>query len=262
MHERKHHYNHFAGRRAVFTRWGSRSCPKTSRKLYDGFIGGGAHNHNGSGANNICMHPQPQNPAGASTGNQNGALLYGVEYENTGAVDKNHDKDAGCVVCQQRSGAGVSPYVQWGRKSCTNGHKTEYYGLIMASHYSHKKSEFICVDWERAFHSTSSNSNHNGGLLYTTEVEQGSADKAYGHDIEVSCAVCSSSTEVICGKILNCATTVTCTTKTNHQCSKCEAGYYLANAGADNCIPCPPGKYCDGTTKIQDNSGGWDIVFD
>merc|ERR1712048_1385555 len=62
-------------------------------------------------------------------------------------------------------------YVQWGRKTCTNGHATQYYGLIMADHYSYKKSEYICVDWDRAPHMRSSNSNHNGGLLYTTEMQ-------------------------------------------------------------------------------------------
>merc|ERR1711918_292217 len=58
--------------------------------------------------------------------------MGGVEYENTGAVDKNHDKDAACIVCQQRSATGRIPYVQWGRKTCSGGQKTEYYGVIMA----------------------------------------------------------------------------------------------------------------------------------
>jgi len=153
----------------------------------------GAYNHNGSGYNELCMHPQGEKVAGASGGNQNGALLYGVEYENTGAVDKNHDKDAACVVCQHKSPERV-PYVQWGRKTCSNGHKTEYYGVIMSDHHNHKKSEFICVDWERAFHKTNNNGNQNGGLLYTTEMEAqgGSADDlAYGQDRELSCVLCS-----------------------------------------------------------------------
>jgi len=152
----------------------------------------GAYNHNGSGYNELCMHPQGEKVAGASGGNQNGALLYGVEYENTGAVDKNHDKDAACAVCQQRSATGRIPYVQWGRKTCSGGQKTEYYGVIMASHYGQQKSEFICVDWERAFHKTSNSGSQNGGLLYTTEMEGGSADQLkYGTDRELSCAVCT-----------------------------------------------------------------------
>merc|ERR1712048_1091628 len=175
---------------AVYTRWGSLKCPNGARKLYEGRVGGAHHGHNGSGANMLCMHPIPERPDGASTGSQNGALIYGTEYENTGAVDKNHDKDAGCVVCEKVNVGSV--YVQWGRKTCSGGQKTVYYGVIMASHYSQQKSEYICVDWERAIHSTSSNSNHNGGLLYTTEMEPGSADElVYGKDRELSCAVCT-----------------------------------------------------------------------
>merc|ERR1712019_264232 len=139
------------------------------------------------------MHPEPEWPEGVSTGSQNGALLYGVEYENTGAVDKNHNKDAGCAVCEHKRSTGM-PYVQWGRKTCSNGHKTEYHGLVMADHYTHQKSEYICVDWERAAHKTSSNADQNGSLLYTTEMEAkgGSADEiVYGQDRELSCALCS-----------------------------------------------------------------------
>ena len=182
-----------AGRRAIFTRWGSRSCPKGTVKLYEGFVAKDYYTHKGSGANYLCMHPQPQWPAGMSGGNQDGALLYGVEYQNTGAVDKNNDHDAGCVVCEHETAASV--YVQWGRKSCTNGHNTLYWGLIMADHYTHQKSLYICVDWERAAHATSSTGNQNGGLLYTTEMQtnghSSGDEKQYGHDRELSCAVCS-----------------------------------------------------------------------
>ena len=245
---------------AVYSRWGSRSCPDGAKKLYEGFIGNGAHNHNGSGHNNLCLHPEPQWPDGMSTGNQNGALLYGTEYENTGSVDKNLDKDAGCVVCEHR-GVGI-PYVQWGRMKCTNDHNTEYTGVVMASHYSQKKSEFICVDTERAFHKTSSNSNHNGALLYTTEMEAGNAFKAYGHDMEVSCAVCAATQPIFCTAISNCGVPVTCTTKKNQQCSKCKIGYFIVNGAIDSCAKCPKGKFCDGTTAQQANAGGWDMAVE
>ena len=243
----------------VYVRWGSKTCVGKDTKLYDSFMASSAHNQNGSGYNELCMHPQGQPPDGVHGGSQNGALLYGVEYENTGAVDKNHDKDAACVVCKKGGSAAQTPYVQWGRKSCSNGHQTMYYGLIMASHYSQKKSEFICVDWERAFHSTSSNSNHNGGMLYTTELEGGSADAAYSHNVELSCALCLSINQIICDVIENCASAVTCSTKTNHQCSKCEAGFLLIEGKSDKCVACPPGKYCDGGASAKDNLGGVDV---
>merc|ERR1712048_460761 len=177
----------------VYTRWGSQSCPSGTRGLYKGFMATDYYTHPGSGANYLCMHPQPQFPPGMSNDNQDGALLYGVEYQNTGAVDKNHNKDAGCILCERMKTASV--YVQWGRKTCTDGHKLEYYGVIMADRYTHQASEYICVDWERAAHATSSNADHNGGLLYTTEMppngHSSGDEKQYGHDRELSCAVCS-----------------------------------------------------------------------
>merc|ERR1711959_117752 len=173
----------------VYTMWGKNNC-RTGTKLYQGWIGGSNAGHPGGGNNYLCMHPQPQWPPGMKTCNQNGALIYGTEYENTGAIDKNHDKDAGCVVCA-RKGVG-SVYKQWGRTSCTNNHERIYWGLIMATHYSQRKSRFICVDFERAVHARSSNANNNGALLYTTEMEQGSSNKnQYGHDRKISCVVCA-----------------------------------------------------------------------
>jgi len=177
----------------VYTRWGSNTCPSGATKLYAGAMAHDHYTHQGSGYNFLCLHPKPELLPGNNKGSQNGALLYGVEYENTGAVDKNHDKDAACVVCQHKRPERV-PYVQWGRKTCSNGHKAEYYGVIMSDHYTHKKSEFICVDWERAFHKTSNNGSQNGALLYTTEMEaQGGSgdDLAYGQDRELSCVLCS-----------------------------------------------------------------------
>merc|ERR1712059_137283 len=98
--------------------------------------------------------------------------------------------DSGCSVCYHKQSPIV--YTQWGRLSCSNGQTREYYGVVMASHYSQKKSEFICVDWERSYHSRNYNGDHNGALLYTTEVEGGASDETqYGHDREISCCVCS-----------------------------------------------------------------------
>jgi len=189
-------------RRAVYTRWGSKTCPMGSKLIYSGFMSTSLYSHTGSGYNMLCMHPSPQMPSGYDAANNDGALLYGVEYENTGAIDRHHDYDAACAVCQW--GAGGSVYVEWGNaesrdnpstpKTCGNpAHEMIYTGLIMSEKYDHRKGEFICVDLERDYvgEAAQSDDNHNGGLLYTTEMEQGSADEyAYPHDREVGCTVC------------------------------------------------------------------------
>merc|ERR1711998_98547 len=177
---------------AVYTKWGSNKCSKSSFKLYGGFIAGSYYSHNGGGANYICMHENPQQPKEYSTGNQQGNLLYGTEYENTGArsLDKNANKDAACSVCRVSSSTTV--HTQWGRTSCSNGHVTEYSGLVMGSYYTNQKAYSICVDLERAYHAQSSDSNSNGAQLYISEMEGGASDEGrYPSNREVACAVCS-----------------------------------------------------------------------
>merc|ERR1712176_706777 len=117
-----------------------------------------------------------------------------MEYENTGAIDKNHDGDAACVVCMHKTASHI--YVQWGRNTCTGGHTTEYSGLVMGKAYSQSVGQTVCVDTERALHKRSVKHDDNGGLLYTTDMQQGSSDEIYPHDREVSCAVCSSTKPV------------------------------------------------------------------
>eukprot|EP01050_Picozoa_sp_SAG11_P005440 SAG11_NODE_384_length_9897_cov_11.158502_8_plen_575_part_00 len=178
-----------AGGGFVYTRWGSRSCPDGSTLLYDGFIAGSHYTHTGGGYNYVCMHPEPQYPDGYDDADNNGNLLYGTEYENTGAIDLNQDGDAACAVCQAST---LQVYVQWGRNTCSNEHTTEYTGLVMGTHYSQTKSSTVCVDVERATTAATDAADENGALLYTTEMEGGSSDEAlYPHNREVSCAACS-----------------------------------------------------------------------
>jgi hypothetical protein len=177
--------------KAVYTRWGSRSCPTGSTKMYEGFIAGSHHSHHGGGYNYLCMTEHSAAPPGANTHDNNGELLYGVEYHNTGSVDKNHGHDAACAVCQHD--AAPYTFTQWGRYgSCTNGFEKVYEGLIMSDWYTHYKTESICVDMERAAHAGSSSGTQSQGILYTSEMEGGSAhEEWYPHDIELGCTVCA-----------------------------------------------------------------------
>eukprot|EP01050_Picozoa_sp_SAG11_P039398 SAG11_NODE_16558_length_544_cov_0.806742_1_plen_146_part_01 len=71
----------------IYTRWGSTACNGTGTKLYDGFIAGSHYAHNGGGADWLCMHPEPQFPDGYDDNEQPWSnLLYGTEYEDTGAL--------------------------------------------------------------------------------------------------------------------------------------------------------------------------------
>jgi hypothetical protein len=187
-----------AGRegKSVFHRWGSRTCPAGSSLLYHGTMMSEDSHHRGGGANTICMHPAMQYPSGWSSGNQNGALLYTMEYQDTDAIDHNEMHEAACAVCELDHWESV--YTQWGRSTtCTNGHITLYTGFVMAHHYTHQRSEFICVDSERAAIPGSSSGNENGGNLYTTEFQCPSEChlEKYPSEVEVGCAVCVAEVE-------------------------------------------------------------------
>jgi hypothetical protein len=160
--------------------------------LYTGFASSSYYNDRGGGANALCLHESPEVPVGASAGDQNGGRLFGTEYQHTGQVDKNHDKDAACTVCELETAGKV--YTQWGRsKDCSNEHYTLYQGIVMSNHYTQNKNEFVCVSTDRAFHAKSSNADNNGNLWYTVEVEAGSMDEdVYQHNREIGCVVCVS----------------------------------------------------------------------
>ena len=129
----------------MYTRWGARTCPSSAALLYEGYMAGG-----GGGYNFVCLHSDAQHPAGYSDKFELGDTLNGVQYASTGIIFTDSDGYAACGVCQPTDGA-VDVYTQWGRTSCSNGHQTEYDGLIMAQWYKRygDPEEFVCVDLQR-----------------------------------------------------------------------------------------------------------------
>lgn len=176
----------------TYVRWGSNSCPSGSELLFKGIAAGNHYDHSGSGTNTLCLHTSPQYPKGFSDGDQDGALLYGTEYQNTGTLDGSakENKDAACAMCMSSTAGDV--YVQWGRSnSCSNEHTTLYTGLVMADYYKYHEEDTLCVDPERASHAGGSSGNENGHLWYTSESEKGAIDESiYPDDREVGCSVC------------------------------------------------------------------------
>ena len=180
----------------VYTRWGSTDCPSGTNAVYSGFMAQGGSAATGGGANILCMHPEPEFPDGldaASRGTDNqAAYLFGVEYKGSNhPLDKNLGGDGACALCEATAARHV--YVQWGRSSCAHGHVLEYTGLLMSSGAAEHKGEHVCVDLERAVHSTSSSARDPmSGSLYLLEMQPGAANEcAYPAYREITCAVCS-----------------------------------------------------------------------
>lgn len=201
----------------IFTRWGHNDCPDRTQLLYTGLVGGAHHNHGGSGVNSICLtRDSNHKPGGVRTGNDDGALLYGVEYEHN-MLDQNdhetfyHDHDAGCAVCQMTEPGNV--FTTWGSMVCgpdsaadnvPKSHRGSYeldvyelyHGMVFSSHMNRKRFSYRCVDDQHARHMGTRRSGEsdarwyitifgNNGAGYTTDWNH-ERQGGYGHGQEGS----------------------------------------------------------------------------
>jgi len=180
----------------VYTAWGRTSCPYGST-VYWGYVGGSHYTHGGSGSNYQCLRRDPSRLQ-VHSGNNDGALIYGTEFETNALGYSNsntrydHDYEATCSVCYVDHKSTV--FMQPGHTTCPSGFSRAYYGNLMSERHNHTgRMEYICVYY--APHSTGSKSNHNGALLYYVEAEWGalpcsSSSSTYTQNYELSCAVC------------------------------------------------------------------------
>jgi len=175
----------------TYTRWGRTSCGAGAQPVYTGYAATAHYAHSGSGHNTLCLTDSPT-WGDHNDGNQQGALIYGMEYETSGfglsTLAGLQNYDARCTVCL-RTPATVSVMVP-GTQVCPSGLTLEYAGYLMATHYTQGSGEFVCVD--QAPESAGSPVSNDGGLWYPTEAECGSLPcLPYIQDREVTCAVCT-----------------------------------------------------------------------
>ena len=146
----------------------------------------------GGGVNYLCLPSDPEFPSNAEGGNQNGAYVYGVEYEKWGSsrfFASVHDHDAPCAVCevQGRSQVLMVP----AKQTCPDGWTKEYDGLQASQHHTNKGSEFICVS--SGMESVpGGDANVHGGTLHVVETQCGPLQcPPYVAGNELSCVVCT-----------------------------------------------------------------------
>eukprot|EP00164_Ancoracysta_twista_P000466 GFYU01000625.1.p1 GENE.GFYU01000625.1~~GFYU01000625.1.p1 ORF type:complete len:964 (-),score=240.40 GFYU01000625.1:75-2966(-) len=180
---------------SVYTRWGVRSCPTGSELIHNGMGAGPYHGHAGSGTNLLCL-PEGPEYNDRHGGNQDGALLYRLEYvmNGYGAGSMTHldHHEVGCSVCQA-TGA-TATFTVSGSYICPENTRREYYGQLMSAHYTHHKNSFICVDVEAETLGDGGHANH--ALIYPVESEMaggraGTGGSDWQMNMEVVCAVCS-----------------------------------------------------------------------
>ena len=181
----------------VFTRWGRDDCPVGTDLVYAGIAAGGHYGDTGSGANTVCLHANPE-WADFSDLDENGALLYGTEFQSTGyglgafsPFDTLNDQEGLCAVCLD-AGADLEIMVP-GRRTCPVGWIPRVEGYLMAQHHNEvRTSEYLCIDQDPM--PGGSNVNDNGNLWYPVEGECGSlpcGPGEYVQDREITCVICT-----------------------------------------------------------------------
>ena len=159
-----------------------------------GRMGGEHYNHQGGGANYLCLPDKPKYDKYIN-GHQSAGYVYGTEYEVSrvpGLFKKQnlHDHDAPCVACYVRSRG--SMLMMPARNDCPSGWTEEYHGYLMTAYHDHRNQKnFICVDEDAEF-VPGSGASLNGALLYPVEGVCGSLPcLPYVAGREMTCAVCT-----------------------------------------------------------------------
>ena len=178
---------------SVYVRWGRKQCPNQAEMIYTGQMAGPSHSSSGSGANPLCLVANPVF-GDHNDKDQNGARIYGIQYATSGyglpLFSSLNSKSVPCTVCFLNHKS--SPIMIPASHTCPDYWALEYAGYLFAAHYSHKKTNWICIDQHAESLSSSTSSQ---SYLYPTEVECGSisCSRTYGgyiQDKEMTCAVC------------------------------------------------------------------------
>ncbi|XP_025077969.1 uncharacterized protein LOC112554416 [Pomacea canaliculata] len=150
------------------------------------YVAGSLYTKFGSGANFLCLPPNPVASTIAKPGSV--ANLYGAEYEVTNRAE--NDYDALCAVCfvKNRTANIMVP----GTNKCPTGWTTEYTGLLMSGYDGHAgSSEYICVD-SKLEGRVGSGANNNGRLMYYVAGVCGSLPcPPYVNNNILQCVVCT-----------------------------------------------------------------------
>lgn len=182
----------------VYTRWGQDNCGdnKGIQTVYHGIAAGSHSGHQGGGANALCL-TENVHYTYYSDSNQDGALVYGMQYQSgLGLRDHNSVNAhlAACSVCfvPNRQSHVMIP----GTTFCPTQWKVLYSGYLYGGHYSQKKANWECID-EKPVSLAFPQSNQ--ARWYPTQIFCGSiacsnTPGSYVAYREVSCTMCQPDT--------------------------------------------------------------------
>ena len=131
----------------TYIRWGNSTCPYGADTIYSGVVAGSGYGHQGAAVDPLCLPPDPQYYSLYQAGYQDYGLLYGAEYQlhSSSPINYADDRNVPYALCQVygRTNKIMIP----SHYECPSGWRREYYGYLMAGHYTHKAAtQFTCVD--------------------------------------------------------------------------------------------------------------------
>ncbi|XP_071950161.1 short-chain collagen C4-like isoform X2 [Antedon mediterranea] len=186
-----------ASSNVVYNHWGRKDCPKSSKVVYIGYLGGGHYTNSGAGTNPLCLPSSPDyNDQLFSTGSAR-AKVFGAEYQTAPSGGEIYapwghlyQNDPSCAVCLA-TGRSTSMMIP-AKRTCPGGWTKEYEGLLMGGKTDHKAAhEFLCVDGSPQSRDNSA-TNHNGFLLYPAVGVCGTLKcPPYVNNRELPCVVCT-----------------------------------------------------------------------
>ena len=175
----------------TYTRWGKDNCTNTTdaQLVYSGITVGEWHNHQGGGANYLCL---PEVPEYLNSSYEDGyAFLYGTEYRCPILPTASSEQNAPCAVCYT-STKSVQIMIP-AKTTCPNTWTTEYIGYLMTEHHGHNSNkDFICVDKE-AEPLPGSGADTSGALLFhvSSSCNHGIPCPPYVDNKYFTCVVCT-----------------------------------------------------------------------
>ena len=173
----------------VYTRWGNSACPDITgtELVYTGRAGGTHLNHQGGGANYICLPMDPDYTLPSQAGVQGQSPVWGAEYQHP--VNGPHDHDVPCAVCHGTTRETVLMIPA--KTSCPTSWTKEYDGYLMSEHISFRRRMFVCVDREQES-LPGTETDTNGALFYNTEADCTNLPcPPYNNEQELNCVVCT-----------------------------------------------------------------------
>ena len=175
----------------TYTRWGNSTCPYGADTIYSGVVAGSHHKHEGSAVDPLCIPKTlSQQYLESNSGYQNYIHLHIANYITYGPLAHSHGRLVPCAMCQVNGH--TSKIMIPSRYECPSGWRREYYGYLMAGHYSHKAAtQFTCVD-KSVEQIPGSSGNNDGYCFYTVEANGDCGEKFLPcSSAELTCVVCT-----------------------------------------------------------------------